>query len=98
MSKQLIEKLKMTFKNHRVDNYGDINYLFFSFDGKNLCLKYSNDYQIKTLVNQNNSGQYVEETNANWSDENIFIGTDCNSLLPKLQSELSIEEFLMLIN
>jgi hypothetical protein len=99
MSKQLIENLKTTFKNHRVENYGDVNYLFFNFDEKNLCLKYSNGYQIKTLVNQNDNGQYVEELKVNWSDNNEFLGTETNSLLPKeFQSELSVEEFLKLIN
>jgi len=99
MSKQLIESLKTTFKNHRVENYDDVNYLFFNFDMKNLCLKYSNDYLINTLISQNDDGQYTEEVKINWSDENEFLGKETNSLLPnELSSELSVEEFLKLIN
>lgn len=99
MSENLIKSLKTTFKNHRVENYGDVNHLFFNFDGRNLCLKYSNDYQILTLINQNDIGQYVEETKANWSNDNMYLGKETNSLLPKsIQSDLSIEEFLNIIN
>ncbi|MDY0278795.1 MAG: hypothetical protein RBQ97_12000 [Acholeplasma sp.] len=99
MSKQLIESLKTIFKNHRVENYGDVNYLFFNFDEKNLCLKYSNDYQINTLINQSDNGQYCEDIKVNWSNENEFLGKKSNSLLlNELQSELSVDEFLILIN
>lgn len=99
MQEKLIENLKTTFKNHRIENYGDINFLFFNFDKKNLCLKYSNDFQIKTLIKQNENGQYTEEIKVNWSDDKEFLGTETNSLLPKsFQSNLSIEEFLKLIN
>lgn len=99
MSQKLIESLKTTFKNHRVENYGDVNHLFFNFDEKNLCLKFSNEFQIKSLINQNDTGQYVEETKVNWSDENEFLGKETNSLLSnEFQSDLSIDEFLKLIN
>lgn len=99
MSKQLIECLKTTFKNHRIENYGGGNYLFFNFDEKYLCLIYSNDHQIISLIKQNDDGQYFEETKVIWSDRMEYLGKETNSLLPDdFQSELSIDEFLKLIN